>query len=151
MTPWTGTLVEDFQKAFGYDLIDHLPELFFQLNGEPIAQVKWQYMELLQQLFLRNFAKPMFDWCNQNNMQLTGHVLHEDSLTAQACMQGSLARFYEFMHVPGIDILGEHNRCYWAAKQLSSVARQLGQKWMLSELYGCTGWQMGFDGPQGRG
>jgi hypothetical protein len=146
MTPWTETLVEEFRAAFGYDLAEHLPELFFRLNGEPVAPVKWQYMELLQQLFLRNFAKPMFDWCNQHNMQLTGHVLHEDTLTAQACMQGSLARFYEFMHVPGIDILGEGNRSYWVAKQLSSVARQLGQKWMLSELYGCTGWQMGFDG-----
>ena len=146
MTPWTGTLIEEFRTTFGYDLVDHLPELFFRLNGEPVAAVKWQYMELLQQLFLRNFAKPMFDWCNQHNMQLTGHVLHEDTLTAQACMQGSLARFYEFMHVPGIDILGESTRTYWVAKQLSSVARQLGQKWMLSELYGCTGWQMGFEG-----
>jgi hypothetical protein len=146
MTPWTATLPDEFRAAFGYELIDHLPALFLRPEGEAVASVKWQYMELLQRLFLKNFAAPMFDWCNQHGMQLTGHVLHEDSLTAQACMQGSLARFYEFMHIPGIDVLGEGNRCYWVAKQLASVARQLGQKWLLSELYGCTGWQMGFDG-----
>ena len=146
MTPWTETLPAAFTAAFGYDLIDRLPELFLRRDGHAVSAVKWQYMELLQRLFLQNFAAPMFDWCNQHNMQLTGHVLHEDSLTAQACMQGSLARFYEYMHLPGIDILAEGNRCYWVAKQLSSVAKQLGQKWLLSELYGCTGWQMGFDG-----
>lgn len=145
MTPWTETLFEEYREAFGEELVDRLPELFLQVDGEPVSPVKWRYMELTQRLFLRHFAKPMFDWCTQHNMRLTGHVLHEDSLTAQTCMQGSLMRFYEYMHLPGIDILSEGNRCYWVAKQLSSVARQLGQKWLLSELYGCTGWQMTFE------
>lgn len=146
MAPWTETLFAEFKAAFGYDLIDKLPELFLQVDGNIVSPVKWQYMELLQRLFLQNFAKPMFDWCTDHKMILTGHVLHEDSLTAQAAMQGSMMRFYEFMHWPGIDILSEGNRCYWVAKQLSSAARQLGQPWMLSELYGCTGWQMDFAG-----
>lgn len=60
-------------------------------------------------------------------------------------MQGSLMRFYEYMDYPGIDILAENNQCYWAAKQVDSVARQLDKKWVLSELYGCTGWQMDFE------
>ena len=59
-------------------------------------------------------------------------------------MQGSLMRFYEYLHDPGVDVLTESNRNYVIVKQLASVARQLGQKWMLSELYGCTGWQMNF-------
>ena len=77
-------------------------------------------------------------------MLLTGHVLHEDSLCCQATMQGSLMRYYEYMDDPGIDILSEYNTCYWAVTQVSSVARQLGKKWLLSELDGCTGWQMNF-------
>ncbi|MHC4741207.1 MAG: glycosyl hydrolase [Planctomycetota bacterium] len=144
MTPWTQKLPQAFEQKFGYDLIDRLPELFLQKEGEPVSQVKWHYMELTQQLFLDNFAKPVFDWCRANNMILTGHVLHEDTLTAQANMQGSLMRFYEYMDYPGIDLLTEGNKNYWIAKQLSSAARQLGQKWLLSELYGCTGWQMNF-------
>ena len=145
MTPWTETLFADYRAAFGDDLIDHLPELFLQVDGRVVSPVKWRYMELLQRLFLANFAKPMLDRCEQHRMLLTGHVLHEDSLTAQTCMQGSLMRYYEYMHAPGIDILGEQTSCWWAAKQLQSVARQLGQKWLLSELYGCTGWQLTFE------
>ena len=145
LTPWTEKLPGEFAKRFGYDLIEHLPELFLWPDGEQISAVKWHYMELTQQLFLENYARPLFDWCQNNNLLLTGHVLHEDNLTSQATMQGSLMRFYEWMHTPGIDVLSEGNRNYWVAKQLSSSARQLGQKWLLSELYGCTGWQMSFE------
>ncbi|HML74078.1 MAG TPA: glycosyl hydrolase [Anaerohalosphaeraceae bacterium] len=145
MTPWTEALPGEFKKRFGYDIIQRLPELFLQKDGQAVSQVKWHYMELTQQMFLDNFARPLYEWCQANGLQFTGHVLHEDSLTAQANMQGSLMRFYEFMHYPGVDVLTEGNRGYWIVKQLSSAARQLGQKWMLSELYGCTGWQMRFE------
>jgi len=144
MTPWTGALAQKYEKQFGEDLIAHLPDLFLARDGEVVSPIKWRYMELLQQMFLQNFAKPLYDWCGENSMQLTGHVLHEDSLACQVCMQGSLMRFYEYMHAPGIDVLTEGNRNYVIVKQLTSAARQLGQKWLLSELYGCTGWQMNF-------
>mgnify|MGYP001124049852 CR=1 FL=1 len=145
MSPWTAGLPESFRQQFGYDVVGRLPEVFLQKDGQAVSQVKWHYVELLQQLFLENFADPVYQWCRQNDMLLTGHVLHEDNLTCQTATHGSLMRFYEYMHYPGIDVLTEGNRNYWIAKQLSSVARQLGQKWLLSELYGCTGWQMSFE------
>ena len=143
--PWTYTLFEEFSEVFGYDLVNKLPELFLRPEGKAVSQVKWHYVELLQQLFLDNFAKPINEWCQKNNLILTGHVLHEDTLASQVAMQGSLMRFYEHMGYPGVDVLSEHNYNFWIAKQLQSAARQLGQKWLLSELYGCTGWQMDFE------
>ena len=146
MTPWTPTLFDDYRAAFrGDELVDALPELFLTVDGRVVSPVKWRYMELTQRLFLERFLAPLHAWCDAHRMTLTGHVLHEDSLTAQAAMQGSLTRSYEHMHWPGIDVLSEGNRCWWVAKQLQSAARQLGQKWLLSELYGCTGWQMTFE------
>lgn len=144
--PWTPKLFTEFKKAFGYDVRSRLPELFLQPEGRAVSQVKWQYVELLQRLFIENFAKPSQEWCHKHNMILTGHILHEDSLTAQTCMSGSMMRYYEHMDYPGVDILTEGNRCYWVVKQLTSVARQVGRKILLSELYGCTGWQMPFAG-----
>jgi hypothetical protein len=143
--PWTTALPEEFHKRFGYNLIERLPELFLTLKGESVSQVKWHFTELLQQLFLENFAIPNQEWCRQNGLLFTGHVLHEDSLTAQTAMSGSMLRFYEHMDYPGIDILSEGNKHYWVAKQVQSAARQTGRKWILSELYGCTGWQMDFE------
>lgn len=54
-------------------------------------------------------------------------------------------RSYAVMQYPGIDFLGQHGRVYWIAKQLQSVSRQLGKTTLLSELDGCTGWQMSLE------
>ncbi len=141
---WTDDLFEEFEKRYGFAVRPILPELFYRLRGELVAPCKLFYIDLADNLFLERFAKPLNDWCNDHGIQFTGHVLHEDSLMNQTVPEGSLMRFYEYMGYPGIDCLTEHNRCYWIVKQLSSATRQLGKKWLLSELYGCTGWHFNF-------
>lgn len=143
--PYTPALWEEFERRFGYDLRDALPELFLRRPGEKISRAAHDYIECCQELFLENFARPIHDWCSKNNMIFTGHVLHEDSLTAQTVMQGSLMRFYAHMDYPGVDVLACGDECWWIVKQVASVARQLHKEWILSELYGCTGWQMTFE------
>ena len=144
--PYTEKLFASFESHFGESLRGRLPELFFQYKGQKLSKLKWQYAELLQRLFIENWAQPCADWCEQNNLLLTGHVLHEDSLAAQVVPVGSLFRYYETMSYPGIDVLSKSCESFWVAKQVVSVARQLGKPYALSELYGCTGWDMGFDG-----
>ena len=141
---WTDDIFDEFLRRYGFDARPIIPELFYRKNGERVAPVKLHYIDLANALFLERFAKPLNDWCNDHGIIFTGHVLHEDSLMNQTVSNGSLMRFYEYMGYPGIDVLTEHNRCYWIVKQLSSAARQLGKKWLLSELYGCTGWQFDF-------
>jgi hypothetical protein len=143
--PYTPNLFLEFNRRFGYDLKLHLLELFLWKDGMKISKVTRDYIELCQELFLENFAAPIQEWCHKNNLIFTGHVIQEDSLIAQTIMQGSLMRFYEYMDYPGIDLLTESNDCYWIVKQIASVARQLNKKWILSELYGATGWQMDFE------
>lgn len=125
--PYTDHLFAEFLDRFGYDLKDALPYLFLREEGVPFSKVSVDYIELCQELFLENYAAPIQEWCKENHMCFTGHVLQEDSLSAQTIMQGSLMRFYEYMDIPGIDILTEYNVCWWAAKQAESVARQLGK------------------------
>ncbi len=141
---WTDDIFEEFERRYGFAVRPILPELFYRLRGELVAPCKLHYIDLADNLFLERFAKPLNDWCNEHGIQFTGHVLHEDSLMNQTVPEGSLMRFYEYMGYPGIDCLTEHNRCYWIVKQLSSATRQLGKKWLLSELYGCTGWHFNF-------
>jgi len=144
--PWTGKFATEFEERMGYDIMDRLPDLFLQPEGELTSPVKWQYTEVTQQLFLENWVQPYFNWCEENDIKFTGHFLHENNLTSQTAMQGSLMRSYEFMHYPGIDVLTEYAQLYWIAKQCQSVARQMGQPFILSELYGVTGWQFDWAG-----
>ncbi len=145
-TPWADDFSHLFQKEFGYDLCERLPELFLRLNGENLSPVKWQYMELLHRRFLDCWARPIFEWCGRHNLRNTGHLLAEDLPGDQSITCGSALRYYELMETPGMDQLLLDNRSFWMAKQVASSARQFGRKWMLSELYGVTGWQLDFDG-----
>ena len=143
---WTDDIFEEFEKRYGFSCRSLLPELFYRKNAEPVSPVKLFYIDLANALFLERFAKPINDWCVSHNLIFTGHVLHEDSLMNQTVPNGSLMRFYEYMGQPGVDVLTEHNRCWWIVKQLASVGRQLGKKRLLSELYGVTGWHFSFKG-----
>lgn len=145
LIPWTETIFDTFAGRHGRRVEENLPALFLRENGREVTPLKAQYAETMLTLFLDNFAKPYRDWCESNNLLLTGHVLHENSLACQVSTNGSVQRCYPLMHIPGIDYLGEHGREYWVAKQIDSTARQFNQRWILSELYGCTGWQMNFE------
>ncbi len=150
--PWTDTLPKMFKELYGYDLLSHLPEIFFKIGDEDFSKVRRDYHDCLAYMFSRNFGKQIFDWGEENNMLFTGHVLAEENLRSQTSVVASCMRFYEFMQAPGIDILrgetlereGGTPREQSTAKQCSSVLGQFGRKWMLSELYGCTGWHFNF-------
>ena len=140
--PWTDDILEEFKTRYGYDILPQIPELFYRLGGEKIAKARIDYIDLTCNLFNERFMAPINDWCEENGIVYTGHVLHENTLASQTIPNGSLMRSYLYMGYPGIDILSDKESCYWIVKQLSSVSRQFDKPWMLSELYGCTGWEL---------
>ncbi len=142
--PWTDDLPQVFADTYGSDLLEQLPALFLQPEGNPVVKVKWQYMELLQKLFIERFLQPIQAWTQKKGMKTTGHFLHEDTLMAQAVPCGSVMRCYPYLDEPGIDSLTDNRYIPWAIKALESVARQLEKPFKLSELYGATGWHMSF-------
>ena len=142
--PWTDRLPAVFAERYGYDLISHLPELFLDIDGQTMFPARLNFHDCVTFLFTDAFARQIGEWCAANNLALTGHVLHEETLSSQTLAVGDSMRFYEHMQAPGIDILTEYNREYDTAKRLSSAARQFDRKWRLTETYGCTGWDFPF-------
>jgi len=150
-TAWTDCLPELFRREYGYDLLDHLPELFCNIAGQEFSRTRLNYRNLCSKLFTEAFAKLIGQWCSDNNLEMTGHVLHEDDLVRQTPISGAIMRFYEYMQAPGIDLLTEHWGIFNVAKQCTSAAHQFGQKRRLTETYGCTGWDFPFAGHKALG
>jgi hypothetical protein len=148
---WTDKLPQIFRKRYGYDLIPHLAELFYDVEGVPLSRARYHYLDCITHLFVDAFCRQIGEWCGKNRMQFTGHMLEEDTLSSQTNMVGSCLRCYEYMQAPGMDLLTEHWRIYETAKQVSSAARQFGWKWRLTETYGCTGWDFPFVGHKALG
>ena len=66
-------------------------------------------------------------------------------------VNGAVMPNYQYQHVPGIDMLCEQTGEYLTVKQCTSAAAQLGKKQVLSETYGCTGWDFTFEGQKWMG
>jgi len=152
-SPWTDALPGVFRERYGYDILERLPEVFFRLDGEDFSRTRYHYRDCLTHLFVSSFAEQIGNWCEEHDLLFTGHVLAEENLLSQTSVVGDAMRFYEFMQAPGIDVLrgevltreGGSKPELATAKQCSSVKHQFGRKWMLSELYGCTGWYFDFE------
>ncbi|MFH1968834.1 MAG: hypothetical protein ABIJ53_00790 [Verrucomicrobiota bacterium] len=149
--PWTGRLNAVFKQRYGYDLIPHLMETVFDVDGQIVTPARYHYHDCLTHLFVDAFSRQIGEWCARHKLIFTGHVLAEDTLISQTGNVGDSMRSYEFMQAPGLDLLTEHWRIYDTAKQVSSAARQFGWTWRLTETYGCTGWDFPLEGHKALG
>lgn len=142
--PWTDAFTEFFSSRRGYDPTPMLPYLFFE--GPQCAQIRHDYWRTITELFSESFMKPMYDFCEKNGVELTGHVLYENDLGYNIRVCGAAMPQYRYLHRPGIDLLGEQCREYLTVRQCSSVAHQYGREHTITETYGCTGWEFDFEG-----
>ncbi|MBR2357881.1 MAG: hypothetical protein IKA65_07650 [Lentisphaeria bacterium] len=148
--PWSDRLPGLFAAECGNTLEDFLPELFWHC-GKDFSEFRYWFYRTMTWLFNDTFMKICGQWCSQHNIQLTGHLLREDTLSQQIHAIGAAMPGYEYMQAPGIDVLTARWNVLNTAKQLVSTARQLGKKHLLSETYGCTGWDFPLAGHKALG
>ncbi|MBE7085972.1 MAG: hypothetical protein E7366_02340 [Clostridiales bacterium] len=139
-TSYTKVLPKYFKDTYGEDILDGIGLLFVEKEG--YRAFRYKYWKAMQSLMLENFAKKIYDWCDQRGYNLTGHYVEESSLQTQLWCCGGIMPFYEYEHIPGIDWLGRSLDCTLSARQVGSVAAQLGKEQVLTETYGCCGWDV---------
>ena len=139
-TPYTRVLPAYFKETYGEDILDGLGLLFVEKEG--YRTFRYKFWKSMQTLMLKNFAEKIYNWCDENGYKLTGHYVEEGSMDGQMWCCGGIMPFYEYEHIPGIDWLGRRTGNELSAKQVSSVAAQLGKKQIITETYGCCGWDV---------
>ncbi|MBQ8576475.1 MAG: hypothetical protein IJ449_00690 [Clostridia bacterium] len=139
-TVWSDKMPAEFMSAYGYDVMDKLPALFIDFDGD--KEFRYDYWKLCHKLFINHWVKIVYEWCEENGCRLTGHAVEETSLAGQMMCIGGVMPFYEYEHIPGIDYLGRGLNDDVAAKQLGSACAQLGKDKALSEMFGCCGWDV---------
>ncbi len=141
--PWSFILPEEYKKAYGYDLLPHLIELFIA-EGDYI-KTRMRFWKLVTELFSKNFMKQIHDWCDSHGLKFTGHLVLEESFDAQLTSNGACMPHYEYFDIPGMDWLGRPIFQCLTMAQLSSAAAQTGRKQILSETFACCGHNVGHD------
>ena len=143
--PWTDDLPETFEKAYGEDLVQGIPELFWDRADDVASLIRYHYHDHICERFTNAFADTIGGWCRANGLKLTGHMMEEPTLESQTAALGEAMRAYRGFDIPGIDMLCARFE-YTTAKQAQSAVHQFGYEGMLSELYGVTNWDFDFRG-----
>ncbi len=146
---WTESFPAEFRARKGYDIRDHLPALLYRI-GSDWPKARYDYWDVVTDLFLEHFCRPIHDWCEARGIALTGHFWEHTYPSPES--QGDFLAPLATMQLPGIDCLGyarpekpQTQFGYVAmCKEASSVAHQLGRKQVLSEAYGGAGWDFSF-------
>lgn len=139
-TPYTDMMAGYFKEKFDEDILDSIGLLFVEKEG--YLEFRYRYWKGMQELMLKNFSQKIYEWCEDNNVKLTGHYVEESALGAQMMCCAGVMPFYEYEHIPGIDWLGKSTATELAAVQVSSASEQLGKKHVLTETFGCCGWDV---------
>ncbi|MEW6201357.1 MAG: glycosyl hydrolase, partial [bacterium] len=141
--PWTDALPDTFRAEHGYAIEDYLPLLFYETGNH--KKIRLDFWTTATVMFRDAFARQIYDWCDKNNIKFTGHYMSEDTLASQIQWIGAAMPHYEYMQMPGMDHLGRNIHNMLTAKQVSSVAHQFARPLILTETYGCAGWNTNFD------
>jgi len=141
--PWSFVYENEYQKRYGENIFEHLNELFLPVGDYKATRVKFWLM--VTELFSENFMKQIYDWCSERDLMLTGHLVCEENLASQLVTNGACMPHYEYFHIPGMDWLGRKIFNCLTAKQVSSVAEQLGKTQVLSETFALSSHDASFD------
>ena len=148
MINYTPALFQAFRTKWGNDLKPLLVSLFNEVGDW--RRVRHNYYSTLLDLFIENWAKPYYAYCEDNNLQFTGHYWDHEWPHPQNSPDNLAMAAYA--HMPGIDILmndwstGPHAQFGndRAVREIRSSANQMGRRRTMSETYGAGGWDMTF-------
>ena len=135
--------------------------LFFDVPGasELRKAYWWTASKLYEEYYFRAYAA----WCEENGLQLTGHVLLEEGLYFNHIFQAGPLQGLQHMHMPGTDQLGSGSQFpsmdymveplahipsvktnVTGPKLVSSIAHLAGKRRVISESFGVGGWRLGY-------
>jgi len=137
-------LTDAYRKVTGQDLPDVFPELVMEVGNW--RQTRVQFWKTAAILFRESYINQIGKWCREHGWLLTGHHLLEESYDSQLNVNGAVMPQYEGYSIPGIDHLSRASSFMVPDIQVVSAAAQNGQKRILVETFGCSGWNFNMRG-----
>ena len=154
--PITPDFVVRFRLAHGYNILDHLPELYFD-TGDYEA-IRFDFYDFSHRIWVESWAEPMEAWHKENGWKLTGHYL-EHNWPVPYATPGQM-ELLAHMDWPGTDLLladalaghehadlqnfgpseaGTEPHLLFVLRQTQSVANQFGKERVMNESWGAGG------------
>ena len=141
--PYSPALMQAYRKTWGEDLLDRVPELFYDLGEWRRTRVR--FWRTVTRCFAEAYSKQIGDWCRAHGKKLTGHMVCEETFESQTPSNGAVMPHYPHFDIPGMDFLGRELHPFTLPLQVWSACAQTGRSQMLTETYAGCGWNVSFD------
>ena len=148
---WTADFDEEFRRRKGYDIrpfVERMLENKHSFDAE-IARQRIDYFDVMADLFVERFMKPIKDWDNANGLGSSGHLNGEDIPEwASRYGYGALLRSLRLMDVPGVDVIWRQlfpetvdnpGKRSPFPRYAASIAHQQGHMLSMTESFGIYG------------
>jgi hypothetical protein len=142
--PWSKKIFKFFKERNGYDLRKNLPKLFYNVGD--YEKVRHDFWRALSDQYDDAYYKQIGDWCKENKVTFTGHLMNEESIKTHAKNSGNLFKHLSHMELTGVDHLyprigtREMPNEHVALKIASSAAHQFGSTRLICESMGGSYW-----------
>lgn len=143
LLPFTDDFEQTYQKTYGQSLLEHIPEILWELPEGNVSTVRFHYHDHIAERFSKAYGDQIGKWCEKHGIAMCGHMMEEPTLYSQTRVLGEVMRNLKGFTMPGIDMLCD-KREYSTAKQAQSVAHQYGREGCVGEIYGVTNWDFDF-------
>ncbi len=138
---WTDDFLRQFKKIKGYDLNELLPLVIFK-DPEKSSKVRYDYFDVVKDLYVKAWFKQYADWCSAHNIWATGH-------TAEKLVHYKREADY-FSTIGQLQVPGADNEDYrygfprmvdwYNIKQISSIGNIFDRKRVMVEALGSGGY-----------
>lgn len=103
--PWRPDMLKRFEKAMGEDVKLLLPLLWYD-KREKSSAVQFAYMDLVSQLYSKNFCDLLGNWCREHGVEYIGHVVEDNNVhTRLGPGTGHFFRSMWGQDMSGIDVV----------------------------------------------
>ena len=135
---WYDGIPALYKEWHGRDFWQDFIFMFF--NGHQDRKIRQLIHRTILRQFVEAYSKPIYEWCEKHGLAHTGHYNAEEFYATQIQNHGgSIMAHYRYQHIPGIDHLCRNiTNLLLMFRQVSSAARQLGRKQVLTELFGVS-------------
>lgn len=143
----------EFQKRKGNSIMNCIPALFEDWEHLDNRKIRFDYYEVMQELWTENFLMPIQEWSRKHRLPFTGHFMEDGwPKPFYAVAAPGVMSSYEYQDWPGIDLLltGRLKEQAWEVQQISmlevmSAAHQFGKERVFCEAYGAGGYDSGLE------
>ncbi|HEV2123386.1 MAG TPA: glycosyl hydrolase, partial [Chloroflexota bacterium] len=139
---WSWRLPGYFRERCGYDVYEALPALWTD-TGPQTAQIRYDYMQSITELFVDSFHRPLAEWCRQHDVQLSLEVGSTRNVVQRHADIPGIDPGHHKVGVPLNQILARELPSYRGNLNFpASLAAQTGKRRVLDELFHSVGWSL---------